>query len=215
MFWFVILGILLILIIAIIVTMVKIIKGSDDVQETRERPSNRGRGVERREDRNRGSGRSNENRGRNNRKNHRERDNRDNNRSSDRRRNDLREERPAPIEKHREPRGRKGRRWKVILVDVATHEEYEFIFSDIIGIGRVFVKEGYEDYLVINDPKVSKRHCSIFVQGDSLYIQDEGSSNHTFVNNQRVNRPMRVQKEDVIGMGNTELEIYKVFRESK
>jgi len=103
----------------------------------------------------------------------------------------------------------------VILVDVATHEEVEFIFSDRIGIGRAFVKEGFEDYFVINDPKVSKLHCSIFADGDHLYIQDEGSSNHTFVNNQRVNRPTRVQKEDVIGMGNTDLEIYKVFRESK
>jgi pSer/pThr/pTyr-binding forkhead associated (FHA) protein len=100
------------------------------------------------------------------------------------------------------------------LIDIATHEEYEFIFSDAIGLGRAFAKEGYEDYLVINDPKVSKRHCSILVEVDSLYIQDEGSSNGTYVNNQRVNRPMMIQKEDVISIGNTDLEIFKVFRES-
>jgi pSer/pThr/pTyr-binding forkhead associated (FHA) protein len=101
------------------------------------------------------------------------------------------------------------------LIDVTTHEEYEFIFSDAIGIGRAFAKDGFEDYLVINDPKVSKRHCSLFAEFDNLFIQDERSSNGTYVNNQRVNRPMMVQKEDVINIGNTDLEIFKVFRESR
>ena len=200
MLWFVILGILLLLILAIIITMVKIIRGSNDLQEMRERPSGRG-GAQMRENRKKGGSMSSDNRG-------------SNSKMGNRRSGENREVRPAPAKK-REREARGGRRWKVILVDVATHEEYEFIFSDMIGIGRVFAKEGYEDYLVINDPKVSKRHCSIFAEGDNLYIQDEGSSNHTFVNNLPVNRPMRIQKEDMISIGNTDLEIYKVFRESR
>ena len=201
--WFVIFGVLLILIIAIIITMVKIIRGSNDLQEMRERSSGRGRGTPgRRGDRNRDNM---------NRSHHRESSKRSSSRGESNRR-----ERVAPVESpKRAAKGGPKRRWKVILVDVATHEEYEFIFSDNIGVGRAFARDGFEDYLVINDPKVSKLHCSIFAEGESLYIQDEGSSNHTFVNNQRVNRPMMVQKEDIIGIGNTDLEIFKVFRESK
>ena len=200
--WFVIFGVLLILIIAIIITMVKIIRGSNDLQEMRERPSGRERGTTgRKGDRNKNMNRSN----------HRGSSNRDSIRDESHRR-----ERPSPMDPpKRTAKGGPRRRWKVILVDVTTHEEYEFIFSDNIGVGRAFVRDGFEDYLVINDPKVSKRHCSIFAEGDNLYIQDEGSSNHTFVNNQRVNRPMMIQKEDIIGIGNTDLEVYKVFRESK
>ena len=108
-----------------------------------------------------------------------------------------------------------GRRWKVIMADMATHEEYEFVFKDAIGIGRALSEEGFDDYLVINDPKVSKLHCSLFSARDSLYVQDEGSSNFTFLNGNRISESMAVQKEDVIGLGNTELEIVKVFRESR
>jgi len=201
--WFVIFGVLLILIIAIIITMIKIIRGSNDLQDMRQRPSGRERGVAgRKVDRNRNNM---------TRSNHRGSNNRNNNRNESPRR-----ERPSPMEPpRRTAKGGPKRRWKVILVDVTTHEEYEFIFSDNIGVGRAFARDGFEDYLVINDPKVSKRHCSIFAEGDNLYIQDEGSSNHTFVNNQRVSRPMMIQKEDIIGIGNTDLEVYKVFRESK
>ena len=202
--WFVIFGVLLILIIAIIITMAKIIRGSNDLQEMRERPSGRERGTAQR----RGGGNRNDMKRGNSRSDH--------NRHHSNRDEDRRRERPAPPAKpRRTARGGGGRRWKVILVDITTHEEYEFIFSDSIGVGRAFARDGFEDYLVINDPKVSKRHCSIFSEGDNLYIQDEGSSNHTFVNNQRVSRPMMIQKEDIIGIGNTDLEVYKVFRESK
>ena len=213
MLWIVILGILLILIIAIIITMFKIIKGSNDIQESKERSSSRARGREN----SRGSGNRSDRRDTNDRKNPREVGYKS--RKKPRREERDYNQRPSKDKRPSEnmARGSDGpkRRWKVILVDVTTHEEHEFIFSDVIGVGRAFVKEGYEDYLVINDPKVSKRHCSIFTDGDNLYIQDEGSSNYTFVNNDKVNRPTMIQKEDIIGIGNTELEVFKVFRESR
>jgi len=213
MLWIVILGILLILIIAIIITMFKIIKGSNDIQEAKERSSNRGKGSGRK-----GSGNRNDRDRANNRSDdHREVSHQSRKRSKREEMDDDQKSSRGKRAAENMARGRGGpkRRWKVILIDVATHEEYEFIFSDVIGVGRAFVKDGYEDYLVIHDPKVSKRHCSIFTDGDNLYIQDEGSSNYTFVNNNRVNRPTMIQKEDIIGIGNTELEVFKVFRESR
>jgi hypothetical protein len=210
MLWIVILGILLILIIAIIITMFKIIRGSNDIQETKERSPNKGRGAgDRRGQRDRGSNdRSSSNRSEGNAP-----------RNKPKREAVNHNQRPSkesrPKESAPKRSGGPKRRWKVILIDVATHEEYEFIFSNTIGIGRAYVKEGFEDYLVINDPKVSKLHCSIFTDEDNLYIQDEGSSNYTFVNESKVNKPAMIQKEDLINIGNTELEVLKVFRESR
>jgi hypothetical protein len=179
--------------------MFKIIKGSNDIQEIKERTSNKNkRSQERKERSNRDEGSGLKKKPKKDSVNY--------------------NQRPTNKERARvESRtsGGTNRRWKVILIDIATHEEYEFIFSKAIGIGRAYVKDGFEDYLVINDPKVSKIHCSIFTDGEGLYIKDEGSSNYTFVNNSRIQRPTLIQKEDLIGLGNTELEVLKVFRESR
>ena len=105
------------------------------------------------------------------------------------------------------------RRWKLQVEDLETEEIYEFIFYDGIGIGRKEETEEYEGFLEIPDPRVSKLHCAIVSKGNALFLQDEGSSNHTFLNGKQITRPMEIQAEDVIGIGGSKLEIVKVFRE--
>jgi len=105
------------------------------------------------------------------------------------------------------------RRWKLQIEDLETEEVYEFIFYDGIGIGRMEETEEYEGFLEVPDPRVSKLHCAIVSKGNALFVQDEGSSNHTFLNGKQITRPMEIQAEDVIGIGGSKLEIVKVFRE--
>jgi len=105
------------------------------------------------------------------------------------------------------------RRWKLQIEDLETEEVYEFIFYDGIGIGRMEETEEYEGFLEVPDPRVSKLHCAIVSKGNTLFLQDEGSSNHTFLNGKQITRPMEIQAEDVIGIGGSKLEIVKVFRE--
>ena len=109
----------------------------------------------------------------------------------------------------------KGRRWKIIITNNDLYEKYEFIFRKSIGIGRIVNTKDYEEFLTVKDPKVSKLHCSIFSSKDALYIQDEGSSNFTFLNKKKVKRPEEIQKEDIITIGNTTLEIVRIFKESR
>ena len=51
-------------------------------------------------------------------------------------------------------------------------------------------------------------------RGDQLYLKDEGSRNGTFLNGQRVEQPMPLQKDDIIGVGGIRLEVQRVLRES-
>ena len=62
---------------------------------------------------------------------------------------------------------------------------------------------------------MSKVHCAIVHRGDKLYLKDEGSRNGTYLNGTRIERPVVIQKEDVIGAGETKLEVLKILRESE
>lgn len=107
------------------------------------------------------------------------------------------------------------RRWKVILENPDTDERYSYIFYDTLGIGRTTKEVAFEQFLSIPDDKrVSKVHCSIVRNKDRLYLRDEGSKNHTYLNGKKVQKPILIQKEDMISVGATDLEIVKILRET-
>ena len=65
------------------------------------------------------------------------------------------------------------------------------------------------------DLRVSKVHCAIIRSGDKLYLRDEGSKNHTYLNGKQIHKPIVIQKEDVITVGETRLEVVKILRETR
>lgn len=106
------------------------------------------------------------------------------------------------------------KQWKLILENLNTWEKTSIIFYDNIGIGRKSEDSEFEKYYVIkDDPRVSKLHCAIISSAGKLYLKDIGSSNGTFLNGQKITKPILIQKEDVIGVGQTQIEIKKVLRE--
>lgn len=114
------------------------------------------------------------------------------------------------------PRRKKKRQWKIILEDIDSWEKFSFVFYDTVGIGRDREGKMYEKYLPLTDDKrVSKMHCAIVRRGDQLYLKDEGSRNGTFLNGQRIEQPAALQKDDIIGVGSTRLEVQRVLRESE
>lgn len=115
------------------------------------------------------------------------------------------------------PRRQKRRRqWKIIMEDIDSWQKYSFIFYETVGIGRGKDGSMFEKYLSLpNDVRVSKVHCVIIHHGDKLYLKDEDSRNGTFLNGKRIDRPIVIQKDDVIGVGETRLEIQRILRESE
>lgn len=108
------------------------------------------------------------------------------------------------------------RRWKIILEDVDQQDQYSFIFYDSLGIGRVSASSECDKFLSLpEDLRVSKVHCAIIRSGDKLYLRDEGSKNHTYLNGKQIHKPIVIQKEDVITVGETRLEVVKILRETR
>lgn len=110
---------------------------------------------------------------------------------------------------------KKKRQWKIILEDIDSWQKYSFVFYDMVGIGRAKEGKMYETFLSLTeDNRISKAHCVIVRKGDQLYLKDEGSRNGTYLNGQRVEEPVLLQKDDIIGVGGIRLEVQRVLRES-
>lgn len=119
----------------------------------------------------------------------------------------------APVQERRAKKQKL--RWKILLEDIDSWDKYSFTFYDAVGIGRSQDGSMYEKFLpVIGDGRVSKLHCAIIRRGDKLYLKDEGSRNGTYLNGVRIDRPVVIQRDDIIGLGETRLEVQKILRES-
>ena len=55
------------------------------------------------------------------------------------------------------------------------------------------------------DTTVSSRHATLDSRADGLWVEDEGSTNGTFVNGARVTSARLLQAGDVIRIGHTDL----------
>ncbi len=60
--------------------------------------------------------------------------------------------------------------------------------------------------LIISDPTVSRRHARIVQEGGTLVLYDEGSTNGTFVNEQRITR-QPLKPGDVVRFGNVRFRV--------
>ncbi len=86
------------------------------------------------------------------------------------------------------------------------------------GQGReIQLKEGTfaigrsgECYLRVRSDLVSRRHCEIRVTDTSVVVQDLGSKNGTFVNQQRIDGVRELNKGDVLEVGPLKMEIHYV-----
>ncbi len=65
-----------------------------------------------------------------------------------------------------------------------------------------------EASLFIDDPKVSKHHCSVSSQNGEFILSDNGSTNSTFLNNKTLKKPQVLSYGDRIILGGTILRFF-------
>jgi hypothetical protein len=83
---------------------------------------------------------------------------------------------------------------------LAAGEEYP-LDSTALTLGR----SGDNDVPLPNDDFASSAHARIEPRRDGVWIEDVGSTNGTFVNGERVDRPRRLRAGDVVRIGETDL----------
>lgn len=104
--------------------------------------------------------------------------------------------------------------WKLVLENLSTWQKSTFIFYENIGIGRGHSVPQFEKFLSVGDDlRVSKLHCAIIQKDDKLYLKDMGSKNGTYLNGKRITQPVLLQRDDIISMGETEIEVQSMMRE--
>lgn len=67
--------------------------------------------------------------------------------------------------------------------------------------GELLFGRGSECDIRLKDSEVSRKHATIYVEGRTLYVRDEGSANGTFVNEERIESPTPLSSGDQIRLG--------------
>lgn len=70
--------------------------------------------------------------------------------------------------------------------------------------GKLDIGRHPKNEMALADPDVSRRHASVILMEDGLFVTDHASSNGTFVNGRRVNEPVPVSEGDLIRVGGSE-----------
>ena len=77
-------------------------------------------------------------------------------------------------------------------------------FTGRVSIGRI------DCNVVLADPKVSKTHAMISPTPEGFVISDLHSTNGTFVNDERLAGPRRLEHLDRIRVGNSEFLVFRL-----
>jgi FHA domain-containing protein len=90
----------------------------------------------------------------------------------------------------------------VVLKSPALDEGTAFdLNSSALTIGR----GGQNDVPIEADEFASARHARFEPRRDGVWVQDRGSTNGTFVNGARIERPRRLTAGDIVRVGETDL----------
>ena len=112
---------------------------------------------------------------------------------------------PAPAVPAPTPaaRPRKGKAWRLVLVEPAAEAGATFPVDGEVTLGR----GGGCTVPLAFDTFVSQVHARAFDRDGALWVEDLGSRNGTFVDDQQVHEPTFVDKGSRIRVGETVLEV--------
>ena len=93
-----------------------------------------------------------------------------------------------------------GRLVVVTSPDLSEGDDFE-LNSAQLTIGR----GNQNDIAIVTDEYASARHARFEPRQDGVWVQDLGSTNGTYLNGTRLDRPRRLSRGDIIRVGETDL----------
>ncbi|HNB54634.1 MAG TPA: FHA domain-containing protein, partial [Anaerolineales bacterium] len=78
-----------------------------------------------------------------------------------------------------------------------------------INKGEMHIGRDISNEIVINDAEVSRKHVRIVIQAGEVIIEDLGSTNGTFVNEQRLSGPYTLVAGDTLQLGEHVLLVFE------
>ena len=133
---------------------------------------------------------------------------------------ELREPKPAPLPVDPEPptilsgvapagppagSGQPAGPEKLVVVDPEALKGHEFPIDGEATVGRA----GGCAILLDSDTFVSQLHARVFRRDGSIFVEDLGSTNGTYLNGRKVTSPVTVRKGDRVQFGRTTMEVRK------
>ncbi|MGH2806462.1 MAG: FHA domain-containing protein FhaB/FipA [Actinomycetota bacterium] len=73
--------------------------------------------------------------------------------------------------------------------------------------GEITIGRSDKCSLVLDDTYVSQIHARLFSRGDSIMVEDLGSTNGTYVNRRRITAPAELRRGDQVKIGKSVLEM--------
>lgn len=86
--------------------------------------------------------------------------------------------------------------------------ETELVSFLLTGTEKIIGRDPAQCDIVLDDPRVSRKHCSIFKVNSTYILQDLGSRNGTILEREKISRATLVDKA-VIKIGKTVMEFRK------
>lgn len=99
------------------------------------------------------------------------------------------------------------RRKQIRLTEIREGSVYQSVFASGLMIGRKGMEQDGYPCMIIPDGSISGRHCRIFVHGNTVYVEDMGSTNKTLLNGRTVVSAQPVQNGDVLKLGRKEFRL--------
>jgi pSer/pThr/pTyr-binding forkhead associated (FHA) protein len=78
---------------------------------------------------------------------------------------------------------------------------------------QITIGRSQENDVVINDPSVSRQHATIIHTGNDIVVYDNGSSNGTFINGNRIHGEGRLKNTDILKLGSALVPWRNYFQE--
>jgi len=104
----------------------------------------------------------------------------------------------------RQPRPSRGLPTRVVIVDGPDQGRAVALESAPVTFGR-----GPECTMPLADEYVSTQHARLVLHDNHWYVEDLGSTNGTYIGNERLTRPTQVGAKSRVRLGKTVLELRK------